>query len=150
MKPSARRARPRRRRERGIEAGKPVWVAWTLDDAADGTLRSGETVAEAYHALSDLPVAAFLFNCSSIEAIARALPDLRALTDKPIGAYANAFQPLPQDYVMGAEGEVKLRDLSPEAYLACARSWRDMGADIIGGCCGIGPGHIEVLREGLH
>ena len=27
-----------------------------------------------------------------------------------------------------------------------AEEWRDMGAEIIGGCCGTGPEHITAMR----
>ncbi len=133
------------------DTGKPVWVSWTLDDAANGCLRSGETVAVAYAALKDLSVEAFLFNCCSPESISQSLPTLRLLTGKAVGAYANALQTLPQDYEMGARGEHPARpDITPQVYLRSAKQWRDAGADIIGGCCGIGPEHIAVLRRAFN
>ena len=146
----AREARAAARAAR--DSGKPVWVAWTLDDAASGRLRSGEDLATAVAALDGLPVDALLFNCCSTEAVTAALPKLKALTDKPLGAYANAFVPLPKDYVMGESGgeggEHPLRaDMTPERYLEAAQTWRSLGASIIGGCCGIGPEYIAVLRE---
>ena len=50
----------------------------------------------------------------------------------------------------GSGGGHPLReDLESERYLAFARDWRQMGADIIGGCCGIGPDTIALLREKL-
>ena len=39
------------------------------------------------------------------------------------------------------------RDLSPEEYLQFAKKWHSLGANIIGGCCGIGPAHIEALVD---
>ncbi len=39
--------------------------------------------------------------------------------------------------------------ISPEAYLAEARTWVGAGARLIGGCCGIGPDHIRLLSERL-
>ena len=129
--------------------GKPVWVAWTLADAADGRLRSGENVAEALAALAGLPVEAVLFNCCTPESVSRALPELRAATTRPVGAYANALQAFGEGYVLGERGETPEReDITPAAYANLAREWRAAGADIIGGCCGIGPAHIaELVRE---
>ena len=40
-------------------------------------------------------------------------------------------------------------DLTPAAYLGWARDWIASGADIVGGCCGIGPEHIAALRAAL-
>lgn len=134
--------------------GKPVWVAWTLDDAGTGRLRSGETPAEAVAALDGLPVEALLFNCCVPEAVSRALPDLRAAAGRPVGAYANALTGFKADYVMGDQGGAggetpARRDLGSGAYAAFAQDWRDEGARIIGGCCGIGPDHIAELRRVL-
>ena len=39
--------------------------------------------------------------------------------------------------------------ISPEGYLAAAEQWVAMGAQIIGGCCGIGPDHIRLLKSRL-
>jgi S-methylmethionine-dependent homocysteine/selenocysteine methylase len=128
------------------ESGLPVWVAWSLHDDASGRLRSGESVAEAVAALGDTAIDAFLFNCSTPESITVALPQLRRLTDRPIGAYANAFRPVPGDWDMARDGLLALRDdISPETYAAMARRWEADGATIVGGCCGIGPDHIACL-----
>jgi S-methylmethionine-dependent homocysteine/selenocysteine methylase len=131
------------------ETGRPVWVAWSLHDDASGRLRSGESVAEAVAALADLPIDAFLFNCSTPESIAVALPLLRRLTDRPIGAYANAFRPVPEEWDMARDGLLALRDdISPAAYAAMVQDWEAGGATIFGGCCGIGPDHIACLAAG--
>jgi len=37
--------------------------------------------------------------------------------------------------------------ISPDDYVAKARAWVDEGAQIIGGCCGIGPEHIRALAQ---
>lgn len=39
--------------------------------------------------------------------------------------------------------------ISPAAYAAEAQKWVQQGVSIIGGCCGIGPEHIRVLKERL-
>jgi S-methylmethionine-dependent homocysteine/selenocysteine methylase len=39
--------------------------------------------------------------------------------------------------------------ISPEDYLSAAQQWVKMGAQIVGGCCGIGPEHIRLLKERL-
>jgi S-methylmethionine-dependent homocysteine/selenocysteine methylase len=132
------------------EFGKPVWVAWSLDDEVTGRLRSGESPGEAVAALEGLPVEAFLFNCCVPEAVSAALPALRDATACPVGAYANALAGFRSDYVIGEGGETPARaDLGPADYARFAEEWRAMGADILGGCCGIGPDHIAELRSRL-
>lgn len=129
--------------------GKPVWVAWTLEDHGSALLRSGETISEAALALTGLPVGAFLANCCSPESITRAMPELARLG--PAGGYANGFVAIPDRWSETGGGLDRLgrRDIDPETYLGHARAWLDAGARIVGGCCEIGPAHIARIRDAL-
>jgi S-methylmethionine-dependent homocysteine/selenocysteine methylase len=128
------------------ESGKPVWVAWTLDEDRSGRLRSGESVEEAAAAIAHLPVAAFLANCCAPESITAAMPALARRGRA--GGYANAFRPVPKDWKIESGGVIPLRDdLGPEDYAVHAGHWRAEGAAILGGCCGTGPEHIARLRH---
>jgi S-methylmethionine-dependent homocysteine/selenocysteine methylase len=40
--------------------------------------------------------------------------------------------------------------VTPAAYLNHARQWVADGADIVGGCCGVGPQHMRLLSEALN
>ena len=40
-------------------------------------------------------------------------------------------------------------DLDPEAYAEQAMGWVEAGAQIVGGCCEVGPAHISALRDRL-
>lgn len=138
--------------------GKPFWVSFTLEDEAPGsepTLRSGERVADAVTALASAGVNAILFNCCQPEVIEGALKvasaRLQALgrTDIRLGAYANAFPPQPKEATAN-DGLDEIRaDLGPQDYLGWAERWRGAGASLIGGCCGIGPEHIQALSSRL-
>jgi len=129
------------------KTGLPVWVSWSLHEDNSGRLRSGETVTEAAKAIAHLPVSAFLVNCCSPESIGAAMPELARLGGAA-GGYANAFRPVPKDWVMDRDGLLPLRDdLDPEHYARHAADWRAKGARIVGGCCGTGPGHIARLHE---
>ncbi|MDX1400359.1 MAG: homocysteine S-methyltransferase family protein [Kiloniellales bacterium] len=130
--------------------GLPAWISWSLEDDANGLLRSGERLKEAVAALAGLAVDALLFNCCSVEAVSAAIPRLRELTGLPIGAYANNFIPLPKNYEMGdgaseGGGHPLRKDLPISGYIGHAKRWRADGASIIGGCCGIGPPYIRAL-----
>lgn len=132
--------------------GKPVWVSWTLDEDRSGRLRSGETVAQAARAIDRLPVSAFLVNCCAPESVTAAMPELAGLGRGPVGGYANTFEPVPRDWRLDGkkpgDGLLALRrDLDPEDYVRHARAWRELGARILGGCCGTGPAHIARLRR---
>ncbi len=138
--------------------GKPLWLSFTLSD--DGTyndvprLRSGETVAQAVEAALRLNAASVLFNCSQPEVMAAAVAVAREAIaasgrDVAIGVYANAFPPMRKDATANATMTEIRADLDPPGYLKFAEAWAAEGARIIGGCCGIGPEHIEALRAAL-
>jgi S-methylmethionine-dependent homocysteine/selenocysteine methylase len=139
---------------------RPFWASFTLDDEHEDLsrpkLRSGECVAQAVSAAFDLDVDAVLFNCSQPEIMAGAVDAAQAVrlarqdgagAGTLIGVYANAF--VPQKAAAAAnEGLSDIRaDLTPAAYARFALEWRKLGADIIGGCCGIGSEHIAELNR---
>lgn len=136
---------------------RPIWASFTLDDDNEDLsrpkLRSGECVAAAVGAALDLGIDAVLFNCSQPEIMAGAVDAAQAVrlarrdgaaALTQIGVYANAF--VPQKDEAANEGLSDIRaDLTPEAYARFVQEWRKLGADIIGGCCGIGSEHIAAL-----
>ncbi|MEO1493873.1 MAG: homocysteine S-methyltransferase family protein [Pseudomonadota bacterium] len=136
------------------ESGKPVWIAWTLDEelGADGLprLRSGETLDEAFAALDGVAVDAVLFNCTAPEAMTAGMAALAA-DGRPFGGYANGFTPIPKRFVLGQTVDMlgKREDLGPEGYAAHAMAWVSQGARIIGGCCETAPAHIAELERQL-
>lgn len=136
------------------ESGKPVWVAWTLDEALgdDGQprLRSGETVPEAIASLGDLPVEAVLFNCTAPEAMTAGMDTLVA-TGKPAGGYANGFTPIPKEFKLGKTVDMlgKRTDLDAPGYATHAMHWVEQGVRLVGGCCETSPGHIAELKRRL-
>ncbi len=132
------------------EAGKPVWVAWSVSDDADARLRSGEGVDEAVSALDGLSIDAMLLNCSTPEAITAALPTLAAAGCR-FGAYANGFTRISADFAPETTVEkLSVReDFGPDAYAEAALDWVELGASIVGGCCEVGPAHIAAVRSRL-
>jgi S-methylmethionine-dependent homocysteine/selenocysteine methylase len=137
---------------------RPVWVSYTLRDEAGWTgpsqLRSGEPVRTAALAAFEGGAEAVLFNCSQPEVMAAAVEAAAEVvrggySNGRIGVYANAFVPEPASDEPYAGISNLREDITPENYLACARTWIERGASIVGGCCGIGPEHIAALRAGL-
>lgn len=133
--------------------GKPVFISWTVvedvpEDADAVPLRSGESLADALAAVSDLPVRGFLLNCSPPESLTVAMPLLERLTDRPVGGYANGFACIPEGWQETTDASPEKRqDLTPNVYAKYAEQWLKDGAQIVGGCCEVGPEHIERLRE---
>ena len=128
--------------------GKRVFVSWSLDENPGSGLRSRESVADAFAALEEFNVQAFLFNCTSPEAISAGLAELRPLTDKPIGGYPNRLH-IPEGWTLDDNVKASYYEISTEEYVAATKRWTELGATIIGGCCGIGPEYISALRDSL-
>lgn len=133
---------------------RPFWASFTLDDENEDLsrprLRSGECVAMAVGAVLDLGIDAVLFNCSQPEVMASAVDAAQAAraarnATVKIGVYANAFPPQREEAANEGLSDIRA-DLTPENYARFAREWVRLGADIVGGCCGIGPEHIAALR----
>ena len=136
--------------------GKPVWISFTLEDTNLGgtpRLRSGESVAEAAEWLATKSSAeALLFNCSHPEVMAGAIAAARPVLDRlrpgiRIGVYANAFAPSEDDGAANETLSAVRQDLGPDRYVAAAAEWVVAGASVVGGCCGIGCGHIAALSR---
>jgi len=135
---------------------KPLWLSFTLLDEVGQPprLRSAEPVAEAVRVAAGLGAQAVLFNCSQPEVMAAALSEaadvIRGLgLAIELGVYANAFPAVDAEAKANSTLLEIRSDLGPQAYLHWAKSWVAAGANIVGGCCGIGPEHIAQLHQHL-
>lgn len=139
---------------------RPLWISFTLDDADSKAveagslapaLRSGETIAAAAEAARFCGAEALLFNCSQPEVMEAAVKAARAVLPPSIriGIYANAFATEADDTDANADLHDIRPDLTPENYRRFAEKWVNAGASLIGGCCGIGPEHIEALSAAM-
>ena len=133
---------------------RPFWASFTLDDANEDLsrpkLRSGECAAMAVGAMLDLGIDAILFNCSQPEVMAGAVEAAHAVREArnapvKIGIYANAFPPQREEAANEGLSDIRA-DLTPARYAQFAKAWVQHGADIVGGCCGIGPEHIAGIK----
>ena len=133
-----------------VETGVPVWCGMTAMDANGSLLRSGETVEEAAQSAKDLGAAAVAINCSWPEAVTQALPEL-AKTGLPFGGWANGFSNAGADLAVGGtvDGMGKRTDLDPDNYANHVMQWVENGATLVGGCCEVGPAHIQKIAEQL-
>ena len=138
---------------------RPLWLSFTLADgpgerAAPGQLRSGEDIEQAVQLAAEAGAQALLFNCSQPEVMQGALQRAQAEADRlgaalQLGVYANAFPPQSDDAAANDTLMPLRDDLDPAGYLSWVEQWIDAGADIVGGCCGIGPEHIAAIAAQL-
>lgn len=146
---------------------KPVMVSFTLN--SQGCVRSGECVEEAINELlrfttfhaPTVKLRAILFNCSQPEAITTALRDLHksdeTLTNLRthgvrLGAYANRLTIIPDDWALAesSEPQAMRTDLEVSVYCRFMTQWvSELGVEIVGGCCGIGPEYIAAIHQQL-
>ena len=131
---------------KNLDNEKPVWISWSLKEDKKNQLRSGETIEDALNASAEIEPEAYLFNCTDPYAITEGIKELKKLTQKPIGGYPNVFN-VPDGWTLDNEVQVSVRDLSISKFLEFAIEWRNLGATIIGGCCGIGPKFIKAIAD---
>ena len=127
----------------------PVYVSWTLAETPGGGLRSGESIARALGAVADLAIDAYLFNCTTREAIAAGMTTLAALTDRPFGGCPNRMH-IPDDWTLDNEAQAEHhQELGMHAFVQGALDAFENGASLYGGCCGVGPEDIAALAEAV-
>ncbi|MDR7015140.1 homocysteine S-methyltransferase family protein [Acinetobacter sp. 3657] len=131
---------------------REFWVSFTLQDEIQQQkplLRSGENIEQVAELLKRLNADAVLFNCCQPEVILQAILEIKKLLPEhvQIGAYANAFPPQSSEATANDGLDEVRADLNPDLYLKFAQAWKDAGATLIGGCCGIGPEHIAALSK---
>jgi SAM-dependent methyltransferase len=67
---------------------------------------------------------------------------LRDFTDLPLGVYPNLGY-------LSAAGWRHEASIGGAQYAELALKWREEGAQLIGGCCGVGPEHLAAARAAL-
>ncbi len=135
------------------DCGQPLWISMTLEDepvtGEESRLRSGELLRDTLESINFQYVDAVLFNCSQPEVMAEAVKLAAEMlpSGKDIGVYANGFRPITNTIDANDGYSVLREDLTPQDYLAFAEHWQQLGATMVGGCCGIGPDHISLLKR---
>ena len=129
-----------------IETGLSATVGFvctTPEPEEPVRLCSGETLADAVRRVQLQGPAAIFVNCAPAAVIAAALGEMRALTDLPIGGYANA------GHVDDEVGWSPAGGMSGGHYARHAAHWLALGARVVGGCCGTHPVHTAALRRAI-
>ena len=126
---------------KGLAPQAECWISFQV--RSDGTrLADGTPLAEAAAwAAQEGMVVAVGINCVAPDVVGRALPVLRAATDKPLVAYPNAgdlYDPATKTWQSTGEG-VGIPELAP--------SWIAEGVRLVGGCCRTRPAQIRELAR---
>ncbi len=120
-----------------VATGVPTWVAFTAGPDAD--LLTPDELAHGARQAVELGAEAVLVNCVPVD---RTLAFLQPLAELgvPFGAYANAG---PASIGIGWSPAPD----GPARYADHAQAWVDLGATLIGSCCGCGPAHTAELAR---
>jgi S-methylmethionine-dependent homocysteine/selenocysteine methylase/SAM-dependent methyltransferase len=132
-----------------VDTGLPVWLSFRrCRHGLCGVYGQhwggpeGDAFGRAARRFEEAGVGALLVNCIPPDHVDGMVAYLRDFCDLPLGAYPNLGY-FTND---GWRFETGVDDAR---FAAMARRWRDEGAQIIGGCCGVGPDHIAAAAEAL-
>jgi S-methylmethionine-dependent homocysteine/selenocysteine methylase len=126
--------------EAAVEAGLPCWVGFVCDE--QGKLFTGETMKDVAEAMDPLGPDVVLVNCAPPDDTTAGLRELLSYRDHACGIYPHIGRFNPPEWMFTDE-------YPPDRYMDEARRWAELGARVIGGCCGTTPDHIATLAEGL-
>ena len=123
-----------------LASSLPVWVGFscTLDENSDIVLLHGEPFTEAIAALGERDVPMLNVMHTDVSIVDQCLDVVRANWQGEVGVYAHSGA-----FVKG----VWVFDdvIAPEEYTRYVNQWLARDVRVIGGCCGIGPHHIQHL-----
>ena len=132
-----------------LETGLPVWLSFRrCRHGVCGVFGQhwgppeGDLFGRAARRFEELGVGALLLNCLPVEHVPGMLGWLRDFTALPLGVYPNL------GHLAGSEWRFD-NTVDPAAYAELALGWREEGAQIVGGCCGVTAEHIEAAAHAL-
>jgi len=102
----------------------------------------GDAFGRAARRFEEIGVGALAINCIPPDHVTGMISWLRDFTDIPLGAYPNL------GYLSSAGWRYE-PSITGEQYAELALQWREEGAQIVGGCCGVGPEHLQAAVTAL-
>lgn len=109
--------------------GKPLMVSFTAN--SQGDILNGDQWDTAIKQLNNYSLLAILVNCVPGHTATKALEKIKNCTSLPFGAYGNGAGEIDNENGWKFTTTDQIND-----YLQHCRCWVDLGATIIGGCCG--------------
>ena len=132
-----------------LETGLPVWLSFRrCRHGVCGVFGQhwgppeGDLFGRAARKLEEMGVGALMINCLPVDHVPGMISWLRDFTDLPLGVYPNL------GHLAGSHWRFD-EEIDPAAYAELGLAWREEGAQIIGGCCGVTPEHIAALATAV-
>lgn len=124
-----------------MQADKPSWISFSCRD--EQHLNDGSKIKNCVSLFRNhSKVFAIGVNCTHPKYISEIITNLKANAgDKKIIVYPNSGE------AYNAKSKSWLGLSEPKLFVEMAKEWSMLGADIIGGCCRIGPEHIRRIRK---
>ncbi len=125
--------------------GLPIWIGYSCFIADDGELTLWSGMHKLDDGLNDLAsddVSVLSIMHTLTEDTTPALNIAKTHWGGALGAYSHSGHFVMPDWQF-------IDMISPEDYATNALEWVNMGVQVIGGCCGIGPAHIRHLKACL-
>jgi homocysteine S-methyltransferase len=122
-----------------VETHKPSWLSFSCKD--DLHLNDGSPIVECVAQLSrHSGIFALGVNCTAPKYISGLIKAIKANAgSKKIVVYPNSGE------IFNAESKTWQSCSDPHLFAALTKEWLALGADILGGCCRIGPDHISTI-----
>jgi homocysteine S-methyltransferase len=123
------------------QSRKQAWISFSCKD--EQHINDGTKMEDCASLFSEHPnVFALGVNCTSPEHVSGLIKVLKSNCGrKKIVVYPNSGE------AYNASSKTWLGISDPELFLEMAKEWIRLGADIIGGCCRIGPEHIKMMSN---
>ena len=127
---------------RSLTAAVPVVAQMTFVE--DGRTLGGDSPEQVATTLADLGVAALGANCTlGPQGLLEVLGELARWTSLPLAAQPNAGPPTLSD------GRFQYTSSDPAYFARHARRFVELGATLVGGCCGTTPTHIQAVAAAV-
>ena len=123
------------------ETEKSAWISFSCRD--EHHLNDGTNIEECAAFLAKHPnIFAIGVNCTAPKYISGLIKSLKERSGKKkIVVYPNSGE------AYNAESKTWVGLADPNLFAAMAKEWLELGSDILGGCCRIGPEHIKSIGE---
>lgn len=119
---------------------KPAWISFSCKD--EGHINDGSPIEKVISLFEEHPtVFAVGVNCTHPKYISGLIRKLKESTNKKLLVYPNSGE------AYNAKTKEWLGLSEPLSFAEMAKEWISLGADMIGGCCRIGPKHIKELTS---
>ena len=126
------------------QTGLPVWAGYScvMIDREPWLYNRTHRLADALKAIDGQPIELLSIMHTQMDDVDACLDVVQQYWPGPVGVYAHVGDHENWSWRFDAS-------VTPEFHTAKCLEWIGRGVQVVGGCCGIGPAHIEHLRTSL-